>query len=168
MTAYGVYDSHCAITGDHAGSFDDAVLGSLVNDEIVVTAAAADLYDLCRCVTVVAGNALLCKVRSLSFVCSDLLILGELQPQFEVLLCQLIVGLGEGKIVLDFLRAAPYGSHECMRTLRDPDILELSVVPEHIQRSYLQEYEDSCIDQEWYDAAFAHFISSRKNNCQCS
>ena len=80
---------------------------------------------------------------------------GESRPQLEVLQSQGVVRFAEREIVLDALCGAPDRTHEGLGSLGEPRTLELTVVVEHTQRSYLQKNEDSCIDQCAYDVSLA-------------
>ena len=62
--------------------------------------------------------------------------------------------------MLHILGASPEAAAYAVYSLGEPDVLKSPVVTEHIQRSYLQQYEDSCIDQMVYYVAFTQGLIS--------
>ena len=68
-----------------------------------------------------------------------------------VLQSKSLVGFSQRKIVLYLLSAAPDSSRDGMYAFREPCVLHGSVMAEHIQCSYLQNYEDSRIKYMSYD-----------------
>ena len=142
MPAYRIYYAYYSLAGDYAGLRSDAVFRAFVDDYVVVLAVVAYFDDVCGHVGISA-----CAVRP----CADCVSAGPfIFPHFlrqkEIFFRQPVVLFSERKIVLDALRLAPDCGIECMGAFHYPCALQCAVAPEHIQCSYLQGDEDSCIE----------------------
>ena len=71
-----------------------------------------------------------------------------------------IILLFEGEVVGNAAGPSPDCVHDILSTFGKPGALKIGIIAQHTQRSYLQQDEDSCIDQDWYEIAFVqNFIS---------
>ena len=96
----------------------DAVVGSLVDYDIVVFAVVAYLGYGCRDIAEIA-----CHVRLTAHyktIGDDRFKLGEPGPENCVFQSQFVIGLLQAEIVRNVLCPAPHGGHDDMKTLRQP------------------------------------------------